>query len=56
MGAPDAVNVSRNDKIQKYDDLANELATWQRFDRVTVAPLVTGSLGSWNPKSDKTLK
>ena len=45
---------ARRAKIEKYQGLAEALRT--RFSTVEVDVIVVGSLGSWYPANDRTMK
>ena len=50
---PDAFEKARKIKIDKYSHLAKSLRT--KYKDVSIAPLIIGSLGSWDPCNDKVL-
>ncbi|KAL1453540.1 hypothetical protein MTO96_043747, partial [Rhipicephalus appendiculatus] len=51
---PTAFANARNEKLQKYEPVAAYLR--HRYQRVTVAAVVVGALGSWDPANDVTLR
>lgn len=53
---PVALNIARQNKIEKYTNLMNEMLSWHRFERVSIKPIFIGSLVSWEPLNEKFLK
>ncbi|KAL1415252.1 hypothetical protein MTO96_029522 [Rhipicephalus appendiculatus] len=51
---PTAFANARNEKLQKYEPVAAYLR--RRYQRVTVAAVVVGALGAWDPANDATLR
>ena len=53
-GSPQALAEAWDTKITKYRPLCDALS--QRFKTVTFLPFIVGSLGSWFPPNDSTLR
>ncbi|XP_037501497.1 uncharacterized protein LOC119375389 [Rhipicephalus sanguineus] len=51
---PDALTNTRNEKVAKYEPVAAYLR--RRYQRVTVAAIVVGALGTWDPANDTVLR
>jgi hypothetical protein len=49
-----ALEQARQDKRQKYDDLARAFSG--RFSEVKVDAILIGSWGTWDPENDKVMK
>ena len=49
----EALSKARNIKIEKYSTTAETLRN--RFNHVSIAPIIVGSLGSWDPLNDRLL-
>lgn len=54
-GGRNALAEARKIKMDKYHELAEELAGWSRFDKVTIEPIIVGALGSWDPLNNKII-
>lgn len=52
---PGVFSAARREKVDKYTNLANNLKT-NTGCSVDVEAIVVGSLGSWDPKNDKTVR
>lgn len=50
----EALQAAREQKITKYEPLANHLRT--SYDQVDIEPIVVGSLGTWMPQNDALLR
>lgn len=48
---PLAFDKVRNDKLRKYEKLAEKLA--KQYDEATVEAVVVGALESWDPRNDR---
>ncbi|KAL1486368.1 hypothetical protein MTO96_047001 [Rhipicephalus appendiculatus] len=51
---PEAFSNARNDKVAKYEPVAAYLR--RRYQRVTVAAVIVGALGAWDPANDRVLQ
>ncbi|KAL1481680.1 hypothetical protein MTO96_034304 [Rhipicephalus appendiculatus] len=51
---PEAFSNARNDKVAKYEPVAVYLR--RRYQRVTVAAVIVGALGAWDPANDHVLQ
>ncbi|KAH7971842.1 hypothetical protein HPB52_003465 [Rhipicephalus sanguineus] len=51
---PAAFSNARNEKLAKYEPVAAYLR--RRYQRVTVAAVIVGALGSWDPGNDAILR
>ncbi|KAL1415299.1 hypothetical protein MTO96_029570 [Rhipicephalus appendiculatus] len=51
---PEAFSNARNDKVAKYQPVADYLR--RRYQRVTVAAVIVGALGAWDPANDRVLQ
>ncbi|XP_037501499.1 uncharacterized protein LOC119375391 [Rhipicephalus sanguineus] len=50
----EAFTNTRNDKVSRYEPVAAYLR--RRYERVSVAAVIVGALGAWDPDNDRVLR